>query len=132
MTNPLERLLVDSAEVDAEMLATVLEPYVRIDAKSKEIRGTRAWGELSTSQRILAGLLARRALAALSMIGEDEVPLRPQALERVTGVRGPTLRKELSRLYADRLIQKDDRRYFIPGYSIDSAQAALERRRAKA
>lgn len=130
MNNPLERLLVDSREVDAEMLATVLEPYVRIDKESREIRGTTVWRQLSTGQKILAALLARRALAALGMIQEDEVPLGPQALEQGTGVRGSTLRKELSRLYSDRLIQKDGSRYFVPGYGIEGAQDVLERSRS--
>jgi hypothetical protein len=125
-TNPLERLVVDEAAVDLELLASTLEDKVRIDLKQGGfafLQGVRA--RLSNRQQVITTLLAWKALHLL----DEQYPegLRPQEIENVTGVRGGTLRPILKVLSDRRIIRQDaNKAYYIPGYAIEDARLLIE------
>lgn len=125
MTSPLDKLLVDSRELDAQLLADVLEPYVRIDKSSREIRGTHSWTKLTLQQRALAYLLARKAMVALDLLPPEEEGARPIHMETSIGAQGNVLRKALSLLYKQRLVDKRGRSYYIPNHSVEAVKASL-------
>jgi hypothetical protein len=125
MDSPLNRLIVNGDELDANELADLLEPWVRIDGATGELRGTPNWSALTVSQKITVGLLARKAAVAVGLVEKGDEALSPQDLEKAVGVKGGTLRKAVSLLYQDRLLQKSGSRYFVPGYAIEQAKAAL-------
>lgn len=125
MVSPLERLIVNAEEVDAGLLADTLEPFVRIDGSSGAIRTTSKWATLTVPQKIIIGLLARKGAVALGLVPTGDEAISPQECEQTTGIKGGTLRKALSVLYQDRVLQKDGAKYFVPGYAIEEAKTYL-------
>jgi hypothetical protein len=123
--NPLDRLVVDEAAVDLELLASTLEGAIRIDLKQGGfafLQGVRA--RLSKRQQVLIALLARKALHLLD--SRHSEALRPQEIEALTGVKGGTLRPILKQLNDRRVIRQDESQsYYVPGYALEDAAALL-------
>jgi hypothetical protein len=116
----LEELLVDTRELDRELVGSVLFPYLRIDRATCEIVPLPAWDDAPNEVRVLLYLLARRAMRALEL----ELPgardaASPVEIERATGIPGGSVRPALKRLLKARIVAKQNGiGYIVPNYSM--------------
>jgi len=124
MADPLERLVVSGAELDREMLATVLTDLVWIDKDTGEIRLTQKGVQMSKKLQILIYLMARKAAKALDLISEEG--LTSSKLTSKLGMSGGTVRGQLSILSKERLIDSTGGKYFVPNYAVELVKALLE------
>jgi hypothetical protein len=114
----LEELLVDAREIDRELLAAFLKPYLRIDRETGAILPQPAWGEVPNEARVLLYLVARKAMRALELPIGDEAA-SPLEIERATGIPGGSVRPALKRLLKGRLVERDlGGGYIVPTYAM--------------
>lgn len=124
----LEELLVDSRELDREMVGGVLLPYLRIDRATCEILPLPAWDDAPNEVRVLLYLLARRAMRALELeaLGARDAA-SPVEIERATGIPGGSVRPALKRLLQARIVaKKDGVGYIVPNYSLSRVREYVQ------
>ena len=122
----LEELLVNREELDRQLLAEVLLPFVGIDPARKEIVPKEAWSGLNAEGKILIVLLTRKAMYAMPEVGIGVEGLASKEVEVATGVKGGTLRPTLTRMKKKGLISQDgQKRYYIPGTSVLAVKSAV-------
>ena len=63
----LRDLLVSGRDMDEALLTSVLKPLIAIDEESCEIRPKAGWRKASNDAKVLAYLVARKAMRALSV-----------------------------------------------------------------
>ncbi|MBC8275203.1 MAG: hypothetical protein H8E40_09585, partial [Chloroflexi bacterium] len=113
----LEDLVVSGTELDKKLVAETLMPYLQLDKDSCDIRPTEEWEELSQEQKIVAYLLARKAMVALRFELTAEAAKASEVVQ-ATGLKSGTVYPALRSLLANRIInQSQDRRYFVPSYA---------------
>ena len=114
----LEELLIDVDELDRDLVATVLAPYVRIDRRSCGIVPLSAWDRSSTETRVMLYLVARRAMRALGLPVERDAAL-PIEIARATGIPGGSVRPALQRLLKARVVAREGAMgYIVPNYAM--------------
>lgn len=119
-SDPLMRLVVNQAEVNRELLATVLEDKVRLDPSAGAFSFKhRARRSLGNRKCVLAALLAQKALHLLS--SEINERLLPRELVTLTGIRGNTLRPILKQLSDCGIVQRYSNGYTVPDAVLDDA-----------
>src|SRR5215213_4099765 len=101
----LEELVVDAREIDRELVATFLRPYLRIDSSSSGIIPMPAWAEVPNEARVVLYLVARKAMRALGLLEEEAGS--PLEIERATGIPGGSVRPALKRLLKARLVTRE-------------------------
>lgn len=111
----LEDLLVDSNEIEEELLAALLLPYAGIERATGEAVFKEPWYELNISQKVLVYLMARKASVVLGLIENECEPQAPSEIEACTGIKGNSVRPTLTKLKADKLIEQSSEGYFVPG-----------------
>jgi len=121
----LEDLLVDPHAIDRELLATVLKPFVFVEKGTGTIRFTPGWHRLPAAGKVLAYLLARKAVVALGLAGKEGVV--PKQIERDAGIKGGTLRPALKKLCGEGLADRDADGYKVPNHAVELAKTMLER-----
>ena len=123
----LRDLLVDRAELDQQLLAEVLAPFVGIDGQRAEVVPGEGWTRLAPDAKILVFLLARKAMVALPEVDVSVEGAAPKEIERDAGIKGGTLRPKLVRLRKEGLLaQDDDGRYFVPTHAVHRAKSLIE------
>jgi hypothetical protein len=119
----LEDLVVDAREIDRELVATFLKPYLRIDGASCGIIPMPAWSEVPNEARVLLYLVARKAMRALDLPLPEEAAT-PLEIERATGIPGGSVRPALKRLLKSRLVERSiGVGYVVPNYAMVRARA---------
>lgn len=131
----LEELLVSGAELDRQLVAGVLKPVLGIDPKALRVRPAQRWNDLTARGKIVAYLLARRAMKALELQIDQEA-VAPLQIVAETGIPKGTVHPQLKGLYEARpqLVDRDsESRYWVPDWAVNNAcdviQRELERRR---
>src|SRR5690554_2878862 len=107
-SDPLNRLVVDTAEVNRELLASLLEDKVVIDPGKGTFSfrfGVRE--RLGNQGVVIAALLAQKALILMGASVAE--PMMPRELEATTGIKGGTLRPILKKLADARVISRGQR-----------------------
>ena len=121
----LEKLFIDEEEVSRDLLYDILAPYIRFSKKTNDIIPTRDFLKLKTDQKILVTLAAIKALFVLGKRDDDKIA--PKELEKLTGIKGNTLRPVLKNLYDQRIILKDpEGGYYLPPMSIPTVKDMLK------
>ena len=117
----LSDLLVDRGQLDQELLANTLGPFVGIDGNRHEIVPGEGWTSLGGPGLVIAVLLGRKAMMTLEL-GVEVEGLPTKELEESTGLKGNTIRPTLSRLKDQGLVRQDAQgRYYIPTASVPRA-----------
>lgn len=125
----LEDLLVSGAELDRQLVIGVLKPVLGIDPKAMRVRPAERWNDLSARGKILAYLLARKAMKALELPIEAEAAL-PLEIIGETGIPKGTVYPHLKGLYEARpqLVDRDsESRYWVPDWAVSNACDVIER-----
>lgn len=118
MVNQMDELFVSGKEVDQELIAEILAPFLRIDRDSCSIVPNERWLEMNNELKIILFLLAKKAMKLRDLPIDNEGAL-PTEIEKETGVKGGSLRPKLKQLLEQRIISKaDDGRYIVPNYSL--------------
>lgn len=127
--NPL-RSLVGEEELNREKLLQILDPYLRFDEDGNIVyRPT--FEELSSKDRILLYLLARKALYDLGMAhGEGS---SPSSIAEEININGNTVRSALSRLKSRGLVKSgkaallsDSTSYQVPNSVLEEVKGRLD------
>ena len=119
----LEELVVDAREIDRELVADFLKPYLRIDGPSCGILPQPAWAEVPNEARVLLYLVARKAMRALDLPLPVEAAT-PHDIEHATGIPGGSVRPALKRLLKARLVEREiGMGYIVPNYAMLRARA---------
>ena len=114
----LEELVVDAREIDRELVATFLKPYLRIDGPTCGILPQAGWTEVPNEARVLLYLVARKAMRELDLPLPEEAAT-PLEIERATGIPGGSVRPALKRLLKARLVERDlATGYLVPNYAM--------------
>src|SRR5689334_8745126 len=100
----LEELVVDAREIDRDLVASFLWPYLRIDGPTCGILPQAGWTEVPNEARVLLYLVARKAMIALGLPLPGEAA-SPMEIERATGIPGGSVRPALKRLLKGRLVE---------------------------
>ncbi len=126
MSNQLDELFVSGKEVDQELVANILSPFLKIDRDSCAIVPNEQWLELNNELKIILFLVARKAMKFRGLAIDNEGAL-PSEIERETGVKGGSVRPKLKELLEQRIINKtDDGRYVVPSYSFSKIKTMID------
>lgn len=130
MSDELEKLLVSGKEIDKKMVAEILEPFLKIDKETCDIRPLSSWSDLRAKTRILLYLIARKAMVALGLPLAEERASATEIMQK-TGMRKGTVNPALrSLLEDDRLLeQSEDKKYYIPNHALERVKAIINEAR---
>ncbi len=130
MSDELEKLLVSGKETDKKMVAEILEPFLRIDKETCDIRPLSSWSDLKANIKILLYLIARKAMVALGLPLPEERASATEVMQK-TGMKRGTVNPALRDLFEDRVIeQSEDKKYYVPNYAIEKVKAMIGEKRA--
>lgn len=126
MSNQLDELFVSGKEVDQEVVANILSPFLKVDRDSCAIVPNEQWLELNNELKIVLFLVARKAMKFRGLAIDNEGAL-PSEIEKETGVKGGSVRPKLKELFEQRIINRtDDARYFVPNYSLVKIKTIMD------
>lgn len=126
--NTLDELVVSGAELDKELLSTLLFPFVRLDKDDSSVRPTSRWKNLNQQQQILLYLLARKAMSALPDFNLDEEEAAPSLIGEATGA-GKSARGQLSALLKKKLVNRTQSgKYYVPNYALEAVKEVIKSR----
>ncbi len=129
MSDELEKLLVSGKEIDEKMVAEILEPFLKIDKETCDIRPLSSWNDLKANIKILLYLIARKAMVALGLPLPEEKASATEIMQK-TGLKKGTVNPALRNLFEDRVIeQSDDRKYYIPNHALEKVKAMISEKR---
>lgn len=124
MADPLDKLMVTAGEVSRDMLADLLEKWIRLDPQSGAVIPLEAWHTLRPRQSILLFLLGRKA-ATLKNIIEGE-GAAPKVIAEATGVPKGTVNPTLRDLVKERLLAQDtEGKYYVPPYAVGKVKDVI-------
>lgn len=127
MSDELEKLLVSGKEIDKKMVAEILEPFLKIDKETCDIRPLSSWGEVKAYNKILLYLLARKAMKALGLEIDDESASATEIIQN-TGLKKGTVNPALRGLFDGRVVAQDkERKYFVPNYAIEEVKSMINK-----
>jgi len=125
---PLDKLVVSGAELDRELLSTLLLPFVRLDKDDSSVRPTSRWSSLNQQQQILIYLMARKAMAAHPDFSLDEEAAAPILVGEMTGA-GKSARGQLGNLHKKKLVDRTrTSKYYVPNYALESVKEIIKSR----
>jgi len=125
MNDELESLLVSGKEIDRKLVAEMLEPYIRIDKETCDIRPLSSWSDLKANIKILLYLIARKAMVALGLPLPEERASATEIMQK-TGIKKGTVNPALRDLFEDRVLeQSEDRKYYVPNHAIEKVKAMI-------
>lgn len=113
--DPLSQLIIDTDELDRQKLTSLLNGYCAI-SKEGQIRPITNFPNLDSTSKILAILLAQKAIQALGLSDTDQIS--PKQIEQLTGLPGGTVRGRLTNLREQRIVEGVNGTYSIPNHSI--------------
>ncbi len=120
----LSKLLVSKEEVNRELLAEVLSPYVKLSKDTSDVIYLPAFGKLTNAEKILVFLLAKKAAKSLGLPVERE-EASPTEISRLTGVNYDSVKPTVSSLAKKRVLQKAGDSYFVANHAIFNVKEML-------
>lgn len=131
MSQELEKLLISGKEMDQKMVAEILEPYLRIDRETCDIRPLPSWSNLKANIKILLYLIARKAMKAIGL-GIEEESVSATEIVQNTGLKKGTVNPALRGLFDGRVVAQDkQRKYFVPNYAIEEVKGMINEGKSK-
>lgn len=117
MTDPLEEIFTNEKEIDPQVLADILKPYVRINVDTNAIFYTDSGLSLQILNKIVLFLVARKALKFKDKI-EDEAA-SPAEIISETGLKEGSVHPTLKSLREQGLVVVKNGKYFIANYQLN-------------
>ena len=122
----LEDLIVSGAELDRELVAQILVPFVRLDKDDASIRPIGEWLRLDAEGKILIYLLARKAMKALGFeLPTDQEAAGPSEISEATGVKMGTVGPKVRDLLNRRVLAQPagTKQYLVPNHAVEEIRA---------
>lgn len=123
----LSKLIVSNDDVNREILAEVLSPYLRLSKDTSEVIYQPAFSKLRNAQKILVFLLARKAAKSLGL-PVDREEASPTEISRMTGVNYDSVKPTVSALAKKHILQKAGDSYFVANHAIFNVKEMLVRK----
>jgi len=111
--DPLLRLILND-ELNKEVLASILESFVKIDLQNGQIILLSDYSKLSNKEQVLIVLLAFKVLRIWNL--RKEVGVSPKEIEQITQLAGSTTRGALRDLFREKLVICEKGKYNVPNF----------------
>jgi len=122
---PLKNHITDSAKLSEEEIEGIIADFVKYDPEHKAIVFLPKAQELSAEKKILLHLVSLRGWRFVVEENSPATDASPREIERVTGVRGGTLRPILRALAQSKMLNSQKGRYEIPAHNVGRVRAAM-------
>jgi len=109
--DPLDDIFVDGDQMDRELIASILEPYMAIDSEDGELYPKEAYGDLNSKSQIQIVLAAERAKTLHGLA--DSASLGPSAISDLGGINENTVKPAVRDLADDGQIADTDDGYEV-------------------
>lgn len=109
--DPLDDIFVDGDQMDRELVASILNPYMAIDSEDGELYPNEAYGDLSSKGQIQVVLTAERAKALEGLV--DLASLGPSEISDLGGINENTVKPGVRDLADDGQIADTDDGYEV-------------------
>lgn len=120
----LDDLIVDETELDRDLLAGILAPYVRLSRGSGKPIFTPAFATLPASNKVLVFLLARKAAVSLELAPGPE-SASPKEIAESTSIPHGTVKPVVIGLVKRGLLQGKAEAYSIPSHALFTIKEVL-------
>src|SRR5437868_5263870 len=110
--------VTDSAKLSEEEIEGIVADFIKYDPTNKAIVFLPKTHELSVEKKILLHLVALRGWRFIVRENPPAADASPREIERVTGVRGGTLRPMLRALVQSRMLDSRKGRYEIAAHNL--------------
>lgn len=125
MKPKLDELVVDETEIDRDLLAGILAPYVRLTRSGGKPIFTAPFATLAAAEKILVFLLARKAAVSLELAVGPEAA-SPKEISELTGIPHGTVKPTVIGLVKRGLLAKDEGSYSVPAHALLTIKEVLE------
>ena len=125
MSDALENLIVDEAEIDRVFLHEVLAPYARLAKDTGRIIPTAAFSDLSAAGKVIVHILSRKAGCALGILQGPE-SATPKEISGATGVKNGTTKPTVVALAKKGLLVSENGRYSVPNHALPLVREAIK------
>jgi hypothetical protein len=125
MVSKLTSLLVDEKAADEELIASILEPYIRIGKDSGMLIPTTGFQKVTVKNKLLLYCIGRKAAKIAGTLREDEA-IKLEPLASRLNVPLDVLRVTASRLKTKGILDRNKDGYFISTATLLNAKAELE------
>ena len=115
--DPLDKIFTSEREVDPQVLADILFPYIKINAEDNSIYLTDLGNTLPVNNKLLVFLLARKALKLKDKVEIEGVS--PTDILEATHLKDGSVHPGLKKLKESGLVTAKEGKYFIPNYKIN-------------
>ena len=126
MTDPLDLIFTNENEVDKQILADILSPYVKINVDDNSIYFTPAGNSLPITGRLLVFLLGRKALKLREKIEIEGIS--PSDIIDGTHLKEGSVHPGLKTLRDKGLVVVKESKYFVPNHKIGSIRDFIMRK----
>ena len=109
--DPLEGIFVNGDQMDRELVASILDPYMAIDSEDGELYPKEAYGNLNSKGQIQIVLTAERAKVLNGLV--DSASLGPSAISNFGGIKENTVKPAVRDLADDGQIADTDDGYEV-------------------
>lgn len=122
---PLKDLTIDKSKATEGIIESVIKPFIRYDVKSKSVFFLLEAEELSNIKKVLVYLVS---LIGWKFVTEEPIPweVKPIKIEKVTGIKGGTLRPLLKDLKESKIVVVKNGNYSVPDYNIGKVKNIIE------
>lgn len=124
MVDPLEEIFTSEKELDPELLASILRPFVKINVETNSVFFTDAGNDLPLNDRLLLFLVARKTLKFKEKIETEEIS--PSEIIAETGFKAGSVHPGLKQLREQGWVISRGGKYFIGNYQLAKIKKFFE------
>ena len=117
--------VTDSAKLSEAEIESIIADYLKYDPTNKAVVFLPKTHGLSVEKKILLHLVALRGWRFVVKDSPPAADALPREIERVTGVRGGTLRPMLRALVQSKMLDSRKGRYEIPAHNLGRVRDAM-------
>lgn len=110
--SPLDDVFIDGEDIDEEIAASILRPYVSIGSDSGQLHPNEEYESLTANEKILVTLVAQQAKKLRGHV--DSAVFDPKEISEISGVKVGTVKPSVRELTEEGLIRDEGN-----GYSVD-------------
>lgn len=117
--------VTDSAKLSEEEIESIIADFLKYDPANKAVVFLPKAHNLSAEKKILLHLVALRGWRFVVKENPPAADALPREIERVTGLRGGTLRPTLRSLVESKMLDSRKGRYEIPAHNLGRVRDAM-------
>lgn len=123
--DPLDDIFTSDSEINPQLLAEILKPFVKINTDNNLIFYTDDGLKLSLLNRIVLFFVARKALKFRGKINEEE--LSPSEIIKETSLKEGSVHPTLKILREQNIIMTRNGKYFLPTHQLGKIKERLNK-----